>query len=278
MVASPMIVTVSFSGVLQASNGVVAFSCLHMSVDVSVVSRVRISMVSISGISGMFESVDARVGVRVVFTVIFARVGMWVRQMSLRINMMILDVVLHGRQLIDGVVSFTVGISVVLRLLLDARRVHNLVSIVVVVAQRLVVSILMGLYCVIWVFFVVGGVFANSHGHPVVGLIVSGRVVRHIVRVVVGLVSRLVHIVVVIDAVSDRSVMLGHKIVMGTQSCMSSSHGFMMFSELLDSFVMRSNLLMMWRDCSMSHSGNVVSDGRLVVHGFNMVRISMHFL
>jgi len=223
VVASPVVVTVSFNGVLQASHGVLALSCLHMAVDVSVVSRICISMVSISGISGMFESVDASVGVRVVLAVIFARVGVRICQMRLCVDMVILDVVLHGGQLVNGVVGFAVGESVVLRLLLKAGSVHNLVSVVVVVVQRLVVSILMGLHCVIGVFCVVGGVFAHSHGHPVVGLVVRGRVVRHIVRVVMRLVGRLVHVVVVVHTVSHCGVVFGHKSVMGTQSCMSGS-------------------------------------------------------
>lgn len=76
---------------------------------------------------------------------------------------------------------------------------------------------MMSLDCVIGVFFMVGGVFANSsHRHPIVSLIVRGSIVRHIMRVVVGLVSRLIHVVVVIDTVSDRRVMFCHKSVMGT--------------------------------------------------------------
>ena len=84
-------------------------------------------------------------------------------------------------------------------------------------AQRLVV---------IGVFFVIGGggVFANSHGHPVVSLIVRGSVVSHIMRVVVGLVSRLIHVVVVIDTISDRRVMFRHKSVMGTKRFMGCNH------------------------------------------------------
>ena len=63
VVASPVIVTVRFRSVLQAGHRVLALRRLHMSVDVPMVSRVGISVVSISSISGMLESMDACVGV-----------------------------------------------------------------------------------------------------------------------------------------------------------------------------------------------------------------------
>ena len=54
---------------------------------------------------------------------IFARIGVRIGQISLlRFDLvMVFNVVLHGRQLINGMVSFAVGKPVVLWLLIDAR-------------------------------------------------------------------------------------------------------------------------------------------------------------